>query len=100
MHIVVDNGKLREARRQLQAVTTLADESVRLKSGFMASMTHELRTPLSTIVKYTSALNMQGDNPKRGEYVRIIRNSSDMLQRLINDIIKASSTSGGKLTSI
>ena len=100
MHIVVDNGKLREARRQLQAVTTLADESVRLKSGFMASMTHELRTPLSTIVKYISALNMQGDNPKRGEYVRIIRNSSDMLQRLINDIIKASSTSGGKLTSI
>ena len=36
----------------------------------------------------------QGNNLERGEYVRIIRNSSDMLQRLINDIVKASSTNG------
>ena len=98
MHIVVDNAKLEEARRQLQAVTTLANESVRLKSGFMASMTHELRTPLNAIVGFTGVLDTLGDNPERGEYVRIIRNSSDMLQRLINDIIEASSISGGTLT--
>ena len=98
MRIVVDNTKLEEARRQLQAITTLADESVRLKSGFMASMTHELRTPLNAIVGFTSVLDTLDDNPERGEYVRIIRNSSDMLQRLINDIIEASSISGGTLT--
>ena len=98
MRIVVDNTKLEEARRQLQAVTTLADESVRLKSGFMASMTHELRTPLNAIVGFTGVLDTLGDNPERSEYVRIIRNSSDMLQRLINDIIEASSISGGTLT--
>ena len=98
MRIVVDNTKLEEARRQLQAVTTLANESVRLKSGFMASMTHELRTPLNAIVGFTGVLDALKDNPERGEYVRIIRNSSDMLQRLINDIIEASSISGGTLT--
>ena len=98
MHIVVDNSKLEEARQQLQAVTTLADESVRMKSGFMASMTHELRTPLNAIVGFTGVLDTLGDNPERSEYVRIIRNSSDMLQRLINDIIEASSISGGTLT--
>ena len=98
MRIVVDNTKLEEARRQLQAVTTLAEESVRLKSGFMASMTHELRTPLNAIVGFTGVLDTLDDNPERGEYVRIIRNSSDMLQRLINDIIEASSISGGTLT--
>ena len=98
MRIVVDNAKLEEARRQLLAVTTLADESARLKSGFMASMTHELRTPLNAIVGFTGVLDTLGDNPERSEYVRIIRNSSDMLQRLINDIIEASSISGGTLT--
>ena len=35
------------------------------------------------------------DSEERGEYVRIIRNSSDMLQRLINDIIEASSLTDG-----
>ena len=98
MHIVVDNTKLEEARRQLQAVTTQANESVRMKSGFMASMTHELRTPLNAITGFTGILDTLGDDPERGEYVRIIRNSSDMLQRLINDIIEASSISGGTLT--
>ena len=98
MRIIVDTAKLEEARRQLQDVTTLADESVRLKSGFMASMTHELRTPLNAIVGFTGLLDTLADNPERGEYVRIIRNSSDMLQRLINDIHEASSISGGTLT--
>ena len=98
MHIVVDTAKLDQARRRLHDVTTLANESVRLKSGFMASMTHELRTPLNAIVGFTGVLDALGDNPERAEYVRIIRNSSDMLQRLINDIIEASSISGGTLT--
>ena len=86
MRIVVDNTKIEEARRQLQAVTAQVDESVRLKSGFMVSMTNELRKPLNAIVRFTGLLETQGDNPERGEYVHMIRNSSDMLQRLINDI--------------
>ena len=61
----------------------------------MASMTHELRTPLNAIVGFTSVLEALGDSEERGEYVRIIRNSSDMLQRLINDIIEASSLTDG-----
>ncbi|MBO7044802.1 MAG: HAMP domain-containing histidine kinase, partial [Prevotella sp.] len=37
-------------------------------------------------------------SPERAEYVRIVRNSSDMLQRLINDIIEASSISDGPVS--
>lgn len=96
--ITVDTTKLAEAKQQLEEVTRLANESVRLKSGFMASMTHELRTPLNAIVGFTGVLESLDDSPERGEFVRIIRNSSDMLQRLINDIIDASSMNGGALT--
>ena len=84
-----------KARKQLTKVTDHAKDSVRLKSGFMASMTHELRTPLNAIVGFTSVLEALGQAEERGEYVRIIRNSSDMLQRLINDIIEASSLTDG-----
>ena len=100
-HIVGHEGMasnittLYNARKHLIEVTRRAKDSVRLKSGFMASMTHELRTPLNAIVGFTSVLEALGDSEERGEYVRIIRNSSDMLQRLINDIIEASSLTDG-----
>ena len=85
-------------RRMLSEETRRAEESIQMKSAFMASMTHELRTPLNAIVGFTSVLEALGDSPERSEYVRIIRNSSDMLQRLINDIIEASSISNGPVS--
>ncbi|MBO5593380.1 MAG: transporter substrate-binding domain-containing protein [Prevotella sp.] len=82
---------------QLEEQTKLANESMRMKSGFMASMTHELRTPLNAIVGFTGVLEALDDGDDRSEYLRIIRNSSDMLLRLINDIIDASSITDGSL---
>ena len=93
--IAVDVTKLMKAKRELEEETRLAHDSVRQKSGFMASMTHELRTPLNAIVGFTGVLEALGDSPDRAEYVRIIHNSTDMLQRLINDIIEASSITDG-----
>ena len=96
--IATDITHLYQTRQLLEEQTLLANDGVRLKSGFMASMTHELRTPLNAIVGFTGVLEALGDSPDRGEYTRIIRNSSDMLQRLINDIIEASSMAEGTLS--
>ena len=96
--VSIDITQTMKARQDLENETKLASESVRRKSGFMASMTHELRTPLNAIVGFTSVLSALADSPERPEYVRIIRNSSDMLQRLINDIIDASSLADGSIS--
>ena len=96
--VLTDITKSMKARKALEDETRQASESVRMKSGFMASMTHELRTPLNAIVGFTSVLASLADSPERAEYVRIIRNSSDMLQRLINDIIDASSLADGTIS--
>ncbi len=96
--ISIDITPLMIAKRQLEEETRRAADSMRMKSAFMASMTHELRTPLNAIVGFTGVLEALGDSPDRAEYVRIIRNSSDMLQRLINDIIEASSITDGHFT--
>ena len=96
--IASDITRISNTRQQLVEETRRAEDSVRMKSAFMASMTHELRTPLNAIVGFTSVLEALGDSPERAEYVRIIRNSSDMLQRLINDIIEASSMDAGALS--
>ena len=96
--VSIDITQAMKTRQDLENETKLASESVRRKSGFMASMTHELRTPLNAIVGFTSVLSALADSPERPEYVRIIRNSSDMLQRLINDIIDASSLADGSIS--
>jgi len=95
--VVTDLSEYYETKKMLEDQTNLAKDSVRLKSGFMASMTHELRTPLNAIIGFTGVLDSMGEGPERQELVRIIRNSCDMLQRLINDIIEASSITDGTL---
>lgn len=95
--IATDITSMQAVGHQLEEQTKLANESMRMKSGFMASMTHELRTPLNAIVGFTGVLEALDEGDDRSEYVRIIRNSSDMLLRLINDIIDASSISDGSL---
>ena len=72
-----------------------AEDSGRQKSMFLASMTHELRTPLNSIVGFSDLLGSVETPEERREFIRIIRSNCDMLLRLINDILEASSIDDG-----
>lgn len=80
----VSEGALREAKER-------AEESSRLKSAFLANMSHEIRTPLNAIVGFSDVLSAGGasEEEQRG-YFEIIRTNSDLLLRLINDILDVS----------
>ncbi len=93
--VAVDISQLSYTEAKLSETQQLAKDSVRMKSAFMASMAHELRTPLNGIVGFTDILETLGDTQERGEFIHIIRNSTDMLQRIINDIIEASNITEG-----
>ena len=93
--LAIDITKEMATRKHLEKETIIAHDIVKLKSGFMASMTHELRTPLNAIIGFTEVLSMTEEKEERKEFIRIVRNNCDMLQRLINDILSASSLSDG-----
>jgi signal transduction histidine kinase/ABC-type amino acid transport substrate-binding protein len=82
-----------EAQQKLKEETARAEDSGRLKAAFLANMTHEIRTPLNAIVGFSDILQMVEAPEERMEFIRIIRNNCDMLLRLINDILEASSMS-------
>ena len=82
---------LMEAQQKLKEETARAEDSGRLKAAFLANMTHEIRTPLNAIVGFSDILQMVDTQEERMEFIRIIRNNCDMLLRLINDILEASS---------
>lgn len=75
----------------LTAALNKAEESDRLKSAFLANMSHEIRTPLNAIVGFSDVLSAGGASKEeqRG-YFEIIRTNSDLLLRLINDILDVS----------
>ena len=82
---------LMDAQERLKEETARAEDSGRLKAAFLANMTHEIRTPLNAIVGFSDILQMVDTTEEKMEFIRIIRNNCDMLLRLINDILEASS---------
>lgn len=76
-----------------------AEESDRLKTAFLANMSHEIRTPLNAIVGFSDVLSA-GDtaiDDQRG-YFEIIKANSDLLLRLINDILDVSRLEADRVT--
>ena len=75
-----------------------AEESDRLKSAFLANMSHEIRTPLNSIVGFSYLLSERTlDEDEIKKMSGYIKNSSDHLLMLINDIIDISKIEAGQL---
>jgi signal transduction histidine kinase len=70
----------------------------RLKSDFVANVSHELRTPLALIRLYAETLELGRLNAKEKyqEYFRIIREESERLTALINNILDFSRIDAGR----
>ena len=82
---------------QLRKETKRAHESGQMKSLFLANMTHEIRTPINAIVGFTEVLSSLPTGEEKKEVIQIIKNNCDMLLRLINDILTASSLESGHM---
>ena len=76
-----------------------AEESNRLKSAFLANMSHEIRTPLNSIVGFSDVLAVGGSTEEEQQsYYQIIKTNSDLLLRLINDILDLSRLEANRVT--
>ena len=80
---------------QLRKETKRARESGEMKTLFLANMTHEIRTPINAIVGFSEVLSSLTGAEEKKEVIQIIKNNCDMLLRLINDILTASSLESG-----
>ena len=82
---------------QLRSEEKRARESGQMKSLFLANMTHEIRTPINAIVGFSEVLSSLTTEEEKKEIIQIIKNNCDMLLRLINDILTASSLESGHM---
>jgi signal transduction histidine kinase len=86
------------ARRQLEAQNQQLREADRLKDEFVALISHDLRTPLTSIMGYLElALDSEVvPEPERG-YLEVVERNSERLLRLVNDLLFVARFEAGEM---
>ncbi|MEK9752626.1 MAG: ATP-binding protein [Rhodospirillaceae bacterium] len=94
---VTDSSRVEQALRNQADAYREAD---RMKSSFIASVSHEVRTPMNTIIGFADMLrqNYFGDlNPRQKDYAEGILNTSRALVGVIRDILDLAAVEAGQL---
>ncbi|MGL4973959.1 MAG: ATP-binding protein, partial [Bosea sp. (in: a-proteobacteria)] len=83
--------------RALDEARTKAEDASEAKSRFLATVSHEFRTPLNGILGMADLLDDTGPTPEQDTYVRALRTSGEALLALVDDILDFSKVEAGKL---
>ncbi|WP_022928811.1 ATP-binding protein [Patulibacter americanus] len=80
--------------------TTEEHELERVRDEFVATVTHELRTPLSSVVAATDLLEDETEEPTAGQrhWTGMIRRNVDRLLRLVDDLLTVARAESGRFT--
>ena len=87
----------RQAEAELEAARDQAMEGSRLKSEFVANMSHEVRTPINGVLGSAALLMDTSLDREQREYADMIRRSGESLLTVIDDILDFSKVEAGKL---
>lgn len=94
-----EKDALLESESNLLKEKKSAENASLMKSAFLANMSHEIRTPLNAIVGFSGLLvEPSVDAEEREEYIHIIKNNTDLLLNLLNDVLDLSRIEAGDMT--
>jgi signal transduction histidine kinase/DNA-binding NarL/FixJ family response regulator/HPt (histidine-containing phosphotransfer) domain-containing protein len=88
---------LRQINQDLAIAKQEAEAANRAKSEFLATMTHELRTPMNAVIGMTQLLQNSPLTPQQQELINTIGESGEILLKIINDLLDFSKIESGKL---
>lgn len=89
--------RLEEMAAELKLTAEKAEKANRAKSEFLSSMSHELRTPMHGILGFAEILAMDDLSDSQRKKVERIRQSSEHLMRMINDLLDLSRIEAGRI---
>ena len=74
-------------------------KSERLKAELITNVSHDIKTPLTSIINYVDLLKNENiDNEKAKEYIGILDNKANRLKKLTEDLVEASKVSTGNIS--
>ncbi|MFA4869299.1 MAG: ATP-binding protein [Pedobacter sp.] len=95
--ILYNITKLYKNEKVLINLGKRASQESHSKSRFLANMSHEIRTPLNSVVGFSEQLSQSKLTEEQLDQVNAIRNSSEMLLALVNEILDFSKYEVGKI---
>nr|WP_294476475.1 ATP-binding protein [uncultured Bacteroides sp.] len=92
---VYDVTEMKNMQRLLDMERENSISAEKLKSAFIANMSHEVRTPLNAIVGFSGLMATATTEEEKKMYVDIIAENNERLLRLVNDIFDLSQIDAG-----
>ncbi|MDA8425204.1 MAG: hypothetical protein M0Z80_03625, partial [Treponema sp.] len=93
----VDISRRKLMEDSLKKSMAAAEAANRAKSDFLATMSHEMRTPLNGILGFLQLLRREEAPDKRREHLKGIGTSSEILLELINNLLDMAKIEDGKI---
>jgi len=92
---------LNRAGQGLQKAVHNAMKSERFKTELISNVSHDLRTPLTSVITYADLLQSEGlDHPDAPRYVEVITQKAKRLKDLTDDLFEASKAASGEISAI
>lgn len=88
----------RKQTEELIKARDLADQSAQLREQFIASISHEMRTPMNAILGMSNLLDKTPLDTEQKELIGSIKQSSEVLLGIVNDILEIATIQNGKIT--
>lgn len=85
--LIADISDRVKLENSLRETASRAEQAAEAKGQFLANMSHEIRTPMNSIIGFTELLLQEPLESVQREHLCNIRQSSQNLLRLINDIL-------------
>lgn len=87
IQVIVRDVTERRKEQELRNEVIVAQNSARLKQKFLANISHEMRTPMNGIIGMTEFLADTNLTDQQQNYVETIKESSESLLNIINDVL-------------
>ncbi|MDQ1167744.1 hybrid sensor histidine kinase/response regulator [Flavobacterium sp. SORGH_AS_0622] len=95
--IVSDYSKSQVYKKQLEIANFKTKNLLKSREQLISTVSHDLKTPLSTIVGYSELLGNSDINTKQSYFVKNIKNSSEYITQLVQDLLDFSKIEAGKI---
>lgn len=74
-------------RDQLEKLNSEKEDLLRSKMMLLATVTHDIQTPLGSVIGFSDLLKNTEINPKQKQYLENIKHSSNYILKLVNDLV-------------
>lgn len=101
---VTGDGELARLAADINSITDGLNKAVedgvkseRLKTELITNVSHDIRTPLTSIITYVDLLKQETDPAKAQDYLEVIEQKSQRLKILTDDLFEASKATSGSM---